>query len=639
MSAVKKLVGRDRAPHPSWPAHIPPGSVILGTTSTGKYIWLPPELRKLGAEIVGLPNQGKSKLMEGMAWQDIVALCGTDRSVIFGDPHKRSAEAIYNKCVTYGIDRLKPIKYLDISDPDFIFKLNPTKRREGVDPAVPAAAACDAVLKGSWHDSGQSPDAQPQLTETLNIAFYTVAEFGGAFVDAAKLLELDDFSGLRLHAADHSENPLVRSFWRMVEMHRPREREMLLGSARRRLVKFLLPRRTREIFSDPNSCIDWRQALDEGHAILLSLAHDEAGIVSEQQAVTVGTLIMSDIFLACRGRGDDDLTAYLYWDEVHRFATEAAARFFTEARKFKVHPVFAHQIFEQLDEAGAFVKGAIMSARNKVFFGGLPPADADLAARFAFRGQLDFEKPKHRYDKPVQVGQQLTWLLNDSSTHGGSVAVGTHWSRTEGHSTTTSTSYGSSTTVIEAATEGQSTATDAAGDDTGETESTAATASTATTESYSASEAVTDSVSTTAGGSDVHTTSDSQTAGRGQTFQPIYQVMPTASFSLPELLEMASARIAGLKQGQCIVKIGMRPAAQIHTLPVRDGFATPEHIARAKRRMAAETPYMAEATMPKPAEPLVPKELPPPSADDDVTPRIDERADAQRTPPSNEGWG
>src|SRR5258708_557548 len=121
-----------RRPHPSWPAHIPPGSVVLGITSRGKYIWLPPELRKLGLHIIGLPNQGKSKLMEGMAWQDILALCGAPRGLIFGDPHGTSAEAIYNKAVTFGIDRIRRVRYLNLSDPDYIFRLNPTKRREGV---------------------------------------------------------------------------------------------------------------------------------------------------------------------------------------------------------------------------------------------------------------------------------------------------------------------------------------------------------------------------------------------------------------------------------------------------------------------------------------------------------------------------
>lgn len=75
--------------------------------------------------------------------------------------------------------------------------------------------------------------------------------------------------------------------------------------------------------------------MDNGEVVLVNLTYDDTGIVSEDQATTVGTLIMNDIFLACRGRSEGDIPAYLYWDEVHRFLTEAAARLFTESRKFQ----------------------------------------------------------------------------------------------------------------------------------------------------------------------------------------------------------------------------------------------------------------------------------------------------------------
>ena len=114
-------IGEHHAPHPSWRPEWPAGSVILGQTRTGKYIWLPPEMRKLGLQIVGLPNQGKSKTMEGMARQDILGLCGTKRTVIFIDPHGVSHAALLNWYVTHGLDRLKPIHILDPSDPAYIF--------------------------------------------------------------------------------------------------------------------------------------------------------------------------------------------------------------------------------------------------------------------------------------------------------------------------------------------------------------------------------------------------------------------------------------------------------------------------------------------------------------------------------------
>ena len=638
---IKSTVGRDCAPHPSWPANVHPGSVILGTTSRGKYIWIPPDLRKLGVQVVGLPNQGKSKLMEGMWRQDVLALCGTLRSAIFVCPHGTSYRANLDWIVGNGIDQIRTIRLLDITDPDFIFYMNPATRRPGVDPAVLGAAVRDAILRGTYGKSGVDPSAQPQTVETLDITFTTIAEFGASFADAINLLDLDDASGFRDHAALHSENPLVRSFWRTVEaMKRPADREALLGAARRRVGRSVLAKRSREILSGRDSVIDWRRVMDDREIVLVNLSYDERGVVSEDQALTIGALMMNDINLACRGRLADAPSAYLYWDEVHRFVTEAAARLFTETRKFNLHPVFAHQIFHQLDDTSPFIKGAIMSCRNKIFFGGLPPEDADLAARIAFRGQLDFEKPKHLYDKPVVVDQALTWLLSESDSHGVALAEGTSWSRGGSESTSRSTTRGTSTNGTEGTGEGNAVSTDAYGETTGEVASEGASSSTAETESFSETEATSSSSNWSAGGSETRTVTDAQTSSRSQAFKSVFKVLPTAGYSLPELLEMASARIAGLRPGFAIVKIGIRPAAKIQTLRVKEATATPEHVARVKAKIAANTPYVTAATEAPPSSAYVrsPKVLPPPSPDDGM---VAFRPDpsAPRLPLKDEGWG
>jgi hypothetical protein len=637
---TKSKMGRDCAPHPSWPAHVPPGSVILGTTSRGKYIWIPPDLRKLGVHVVGLPNQGKSKLMEGMWRQDVLALHGTLCSSIFVCPHGTSYRPNLEWDVAHGIDQIRTIRLLDITDPDFIFYMNPAARRPGVDPAVLGAAVRDAILRGTYGKSGLDPSAQPQTVETLDITFTTVAEFGASFADAFCLLELDDTSGFRDHASLHSENPLVRSFWRTVEaMKRPADREALLGAARRRVSRSVLAKRSREILSGRDSVIDWRRVMDDREIVLVNLSYDERGVVSEDQALTIGALMMNDINLACRGRAPDAPSAYLYWDEVHRFVTEAAARLFTETRKFNLHPVFAHQIFDQLDDTSPFIKGAIMSCRNKIFFGGLPPENADLAARIAFRGQLDFEKPKHLYDRPVVVDQTLAWVLSESDSHGVSAAEGTNWSRGGSESTSYSTTRGTSTTATAARSDGTAVSTDADGEETGQVASVGTSSGTSKAKTLSETEGTGRSSNWSDGGSETRTVSDTHTAGRSQTFKSVFKVLPTVGYSLPELVEMASARIAGLRPGFAIVKIGVRPAAKIRTLHVREAVATPEHIARVKARIAANTPYIsvADASSP-PALPLAPKELPPPSLlEPGVLPQRD--GPVTNAPRTEEEWG
>lgn len=637
----RKVTGRDCAPHPSWPARVPPGSVILGTTSTGKYIWIPPDLRKLGVQVVGLPNQGKSKLMEGMWRQDVLALCGTLRSAIFVCPHGTSYRSNLDWVVGHGIDQIRTVRFLDITDPDFLFYMNPAARRPGVDPAVLGAAVRDAILRGTYGKSGLDPSAQPQTVETLDVTFTTIAEFGASFADAMNLLELDDASGFREHAALHSENPLVRSFWRTVEaMKRPADREALLGSARRRVGRSVLAQRSREILSGREHVIDWRRVMDDREIVLVNLSYDERGVVSEDQALTIGALMMNDIHLACRGREPNAPSSFLYWDEVHRFVTEAAARLFTETRKFNLHPVFAHQIFDQLDDTSPFIKGAIMSCRNKVFFGGLPPENADLAARIAFRGQLDFEKPKHLYDKPVVVDQTLAWVLSESDSHGVSLAEGTNWSSGGSESTSYSTTRGMSTTVTEGESEGSAVSTDPEGEETGATASAGKTSGTAETESFSETESVSRSSNWSEGGSETRTVSDTHTSGRSQAFQSVFKVLPTVGYSLPELLEMASARIAGLRPGYAIVKIGVRPAAKIQTLRIKEAVATPEHVARVKARIAGNTPYIAAAlnVAASAAELPAPKELPPPPLSD--SDRLLSRNEPGPEPRSRGGeWG
>src|SRR5207237_25173 len=142
--------------------------------------------------------------------------------------------------------------------------MNAAKRRPGVDPAVVGAAVRDALLRGTYGKSGVDPSAQPQTLEALDITFTTIAEFGVSFADAFNLLDLEDTSGFRAYAALHSQNPMVRSFWRTIEaIKRPADREPFIGSARRRIGRSVLARRSRQMLSEPDNVIDWRRVLDD----------------------------------------------------------------------------------------------------------------------------------------------------------------------------------------------------------------------------------------------------------------------------------------------------------------------------------------------------------------------------------------
>jgi len=123
---------------------------------------------------------------------------------------------------------------------------------------------------------------------------------------------------------------------------------------------------------------------------------------------------------------------------------------------------------------------------------------------------------------------------------------------------------------------------------TGEAHST----SSAVSESTAVTEGATRSTERSRGRSVTDTTSEQRTQGRAQALRSIFQTMPTTPYSLDELVHLASVSLANLNVGEAIVKIGKRRPVRITTLRIKDGWATPEHVARVKRRLAEEAPFV-----------------------------------------------
>ena len=83
-----------------------------------------------------------------------------------------------------------------------------------------------------------------------------------------------------------------------------------------------------------------------------------------------------------------------------------------------------------------------------------------------------------------------------------------------------------------------------------------------------------DGVNWSEGGNSAQTESEQQSRGRNQALRPVFQVMPRQSYTLEELIHLASVRIGNLPIGEAIVKIGRRPSSRITTVRVADGWAT-----------------------------------------------------------------
>jgi len=117
----------------------------------------------------------------------------------------------------------------------------------------------------------------------------------------------------------------------------------------------------RNIVGQVKSTIDLRDIMDTKKILLLNLSKGRMG---EDNSALLGAMMITKIQLAAMSRVEIEeekrVDFYLYVDEFQNFATESFANILSEARKYRLDLIIAHQYIEQLsDEVRAAVFGNV----------------------------------------------------------------------------------------------------------------------------------------------------------------------------------------------------------------------------------------------------------------------------------------
>ncbi len=107
----------------------------------------------------------------------------------------------------------------------------------------------------------------------------------------------------------------------------------------------------RNIVGQKKNRFDLRKVMDEGKILIVNLAK---GKIGEDSCSLLGAMLVTQIQLAALSRADlpekERKSFYFYVDEIHSFLTQSFADILSEARKYGLHLVLAHQYIEQLEE-------------------------------------------------------------------------------------------------------------------------------------------------------------------------------------------------------------------------------------------------------------------------------------------------
>lgn len=293
--------------------------------------------RRRHTYIIGKTGMGKTNLLENLVYNDIMA--GHGIGIV--DPHGDFAEKILDFVPSH---RINDVVYMNPSDVDYPLAFNILETVDETHKHL-IASGLMGVFKKIWPDVWSA-----RMEYILNNTVLALLDYPGSTLLGINRMLADASFRKRVIAKIH--DPVVKSFW-VNEFARYNERyaSEAIAPIQNKVGQFLSASIIRNIVGQVKSTIDVREIMDTGKIFIMNLAK---GRIGEDNSRLLGGMLITKIQLAAMERVDtlepDRRDFYLYVDEFQNFATESFSNILSEARKYRLNLVVAHQYIEQLDE-------------------------------------------------------------------------------------------------------------------------------------------------------------------------------------------------------------------------------------------------------------------------------------------------
>jgi len=335
--------------------------------------------RRRHVYIIGKTGMGKTTMIENMVIQDVLAGNG----VAFVDPHGDSVEKVLDYIPS---NRINDVVYLNPADDDFPIAFNPL---ESVDPKYKhlVASGLMGVFTKIWAGVWSA-----RMEYILNNTILALLDSpGNTLLGIARMLVNKAY---RKRIVDNIKDPVVKSFWvDEFANYNDKFRNEAIAPIQNKVGQFLSSAIIRNIVGQTKSSIDLRDIMDNKKIFLINLSK---GRIGEDNSALLGAMIITKLQLSAMSRVDipEETRSdfYLYVDEFQNFATESFANILSEARKYRLNLIVAHQYIGQL------VQDRNTTVRDAIF--------GNVGTLLCFRmGAEDAEFLEKEFDP--------TFLLND----------------------------------------------------------------------------------------------------------------------------------------------------------------------------------------------------------------------------------
>ena len=193
-------------------------------------------------------------------------------------------------------------------------------------------------------------------------------EDGGTLIDVPRLFVDEAFLKYKVSKI---KNPVVKAFWEHEYAQTgDREKQEMIPYFSAKFGPFITNTTIRNIIGQPKSAFNIREIMDNQRCLMVNLSKGKIGDLNAQ---LLGLIFVSKVNMAAMSRADqeekDRKDFFFYVDEFQNFATDTFGEILSEARKYRLTLIMAHQYIAQIGGSGEKYKSTGKPSIKEAVFG------------------------------------------------------------------------------------------------------------------------------------------------------------------------------------------------------------------------------------------------------------------------------
>lgn len=298
--------------------------------------------------VIGQTGTGKSSILSTMARQDV----RSGKWVAILDPHGDLAKELVGYIPR---ERADDLVYFDPGDLARPMGLNMLEAANDDEKQMVVADSTNIMIKLFG-----SEIFGPRIQDYFRNGCLTLMDYPqwGAITDLIRLFTDDNFQRERRTTL---KNPIVRSWWDHTYAKMwDREKWEIIPYFAAKFGQFITNTMMRNIVGQTKSAFDVGEIMNHEKLLLVSLSK---GIIGDLNSTLLGLILVSKIQIAALRRQnmakEDRKDFFLYIDEFQNYVTDSIESILSEARKYRLGLVIAHQYLGQLEKSDALTKSSL----------------------------------------------------------------------------------------------------------------------------------------------------------------------------------------------------------------------------------------------------------------------------------------